>query len=41
MQKIKTNSRYFCFKEVGHMPYMEEPQLFNDIVMPFLENHVS
>jgi len=30
------NSEYYCFKGVGHVPFVEEPKLFSKVVLDFI-----
>lgn len=34
-----SGSEQYCFKDVGHVPHVEQPKTFNDIVQKFLANH--
>jgi len=31
-----TNAEFYCFKDVGHVPHIEQPELFNHLVLQFL-----
>ena len=31
------NTEYYCFKDAGHVPQIEQPELFNEIVLAFLD----
>lgn len=33
------NSQYYCFHKVGHVPMVEQPQGFNDLVLEFIGEH--
>jgi 3-oxoadipate enol-lactonase len=37
LQKTIAEAEYFCFKKVGHIPMVEQPELFNKVVLQFLE----
>jgi 3-oxoadipate enol-lactonase len=39
LQKSIAEAEYFCFKNVGHVPMVEQPELFNKVVLQFLEKH--
>jgi 3-oxoadipate enol-lactonase len=32
------NAEYYCFKGAGHLPHIEQPKLFTEVVMQFLES---
>lgn len=36
MSKTISNAEFYCFKEVGHLPYIEQPKIFNRLVLNFL-----
>lgn len=31
------NAEYYCFEDVGHVPHIEQPELFNKVVLNFLD----
>jgi pimeloyl-ACP methyl ester carboxylesterase len=33
------NAEYYCFKNVGHVPQIEQPELFNKVVQRFIALH--
>jgi 3-oxoadipate enol-lactonase len=39
LQKTIADAEYFCFKKVGHVPMVEQPELFNKVVLQFLQKH--
>ncbi|MES2219205.1 MAG: alpha/beta hydrolase [Pseudomonadota bacterium] len=39
LEQTLTDTEYFCFKHVGHLPMFEQPELFNKVVLQFLEKH--
>lgn len=39
MAKLIPNAEYYCFKEVGHIPHVEQPKGFLDLVLKFLAKH--
>jgi 3-oxoadipate enol-lactonase len=39
MEQAITDAEYFCFKNVGHIPMIEQPELFNKVVLQFLDKH--
>jgi 3-oxoadipate enol-lactonase len=34
-----TDAEYFCFKKVGHVSLLEQPEIFNKVVLQFLGKH--
>lgn len=36
MHKTIKNSEFYCFKKVGHVPSVEQPKIFNQLVLKFL-----
>lgn len=36
LSKVIKQSEYFCFKDCGHLPYIEQPEKFTEVVMEFL-----
>lgn len=33
------NAEHFCFHDVGHIPQIEQPDVYNDVVLKFLAKH--
>jgi pimeloyl-ACP methyl ester carboxylesterase len=33
------NAEYYCFADSGHIPHVEHPELYNKIVLKFLQQH--
>lgn len=33
------NAEFYCFKDAGHLPYIEQPEIFNELVMEFLDKN--
>lgn len=40
LQKHLVNSQYFCFNDVGHLPHIEQPEVFSQLVLDFIANNV-
>jgi 3-oxoadipate enol-lactonase len=36
MSQTIPHAEFYCFKEVGHLPYIEQPKVFNRLVLDFL-----
>lgn len=33
------NAEYFCFKDVGHVPFVEQPEIFHKVVFDFIARY--
>ncbi len=38
LSNLIPNAEYYCFRNVGHVPHVEQPELFNDVVEKFLRS---
>lgn len=39
MVRSMPNAQHFCFHNVGHVPFVEQPEVFNSVILSFLRNN--